>query len=118
MGHTAPFHFPPSFFNYSSIANLDIKLSIIQAIAQEPSLKKTYPIENFLNQYSHRRHTLQAKIKKEILNEFQKLLKYKMIEPIFEFQTKDGQNIGFQKKDNIQLQDIQSSEFMYFYEII
>jgi len=111
-----PFHFPPSFFTYSNTINLEIKLSIIQAIAQGYSLEKIYSIESFLNRYKKRRNSLQAEVKKEILNEFQNLLKYKIIEDRFIFQSKDGQQIF--SKDNIQLEDIKSSKYFYFYEII
>ena len=46
-----PFHLPPSFFTYSNAINLDFKLSIIQALAQDYSIQKTYYVQSFLNQF-------------------------------------------------------------------
>lgn len=45
--------------------NLDVKLSIIRSFAQESSLKKTYLIRSFLNQYKKRSHSIQAQVKIE-----------------------------------------------------
>jgi hypothetical protein len=91
MKDTYPFHLPPSFFTYSNAINLDVKLSIIQTLAQEYSIQKTYYVQSFLNQFAKRRHSIQAKIKREIIHEFQNLLKYKIIESRFLFQGKDNQ---------------------------
>jgi hypothetical protein len=41
-----PFHFPPSFFSFSSHINLQVKLSIIRSFAQEHSLQKTYLLQS------------------------------------------------------------------------
>lgn len=42
MKDAYPFHLPPSFFTYSNTMNLDVKLLIIQALAQEYSIQKIY----------------------------------------------------------------------------
>lgn len=42
MTDVYPFHLSPSFFTYSNAINLDVKLSIIQTLAQEYSIQKTY----------------------------------------------------------------------------
>lgn len=111
-----PFFLPPRFFTYSDTNNLDVKLSLIQAIAQEHSIQKTYYVQTFLNKFAKRRHSIQAKIKKEILNEFHNLLKCKIIEPRFIFQGKDNQQIIH--KDSIEIKDLISSKYITFYEII
>jgi hypothetical protein len=88
-----PFHLPSSFFTYSNVISLDVKLSIIQTLAQEYSIQKTFYVQSFLNQFAKRRHSIQAKIKRQIIHEFQNLLKYKIIESRFIFQGKDNQQI-------------------------
>jgi hypothetical protein len=42
-------HLPPSFFSYSNNISLEVKLSIILALAQESSIQKTYSVQSFLN---------------------------------------------------------------------
>lgn len=111
-----PFHLPPSFFTYSNAINLDVKLSIIQAFAQEYSIQKTYYVQSFLNQFVKRRHSIQAKIKRDIIHEFQNLIKFKIIESRFLFKEKDNQPII--EKDFIEIEDLISSKYIIFYEII
>ena len=110
-----PFHFPPSFFFYTSTINLQVKLSIIRSFTEEPSSQKTYLIRSFLNQYKKRSHSIQAQVKKQILEQFNHLLKAKIIQTRFQVLV-NGNN--FITKDNIQLQDIQAAKVIYFYEII
>ncbi len=55
MKDDCPFHLPP----YSNAINLDVKLSIIQALAQNYSIQKTYYVQSFLNQFAKRRHSIQ-----------------------------------------------------------
>ena len=110
-----PFHFPPSFFSCSSNINLQVKLSIIRSFAQEDSLQKTYLLQSFLNQYAKRSNSIQAQVKRKILQEFQNLLKYEIIQPKFEFSV-DGNH--FIQKYNIQLEDIRSYKVIHFQEII
>jgi len=98
-----PFHFPPSFFSYSSNINFQVKLSIIRSFAQEDSLQQTYLLQSFLNQYAKRRNSIQAQVKREILQEFQNLLKYEIIQPKFELSVDENR---FIQKDNIQLENI------------
>lgn len=111
-----PFHLPPTFFTYSNTINLDVKLSIIQALAQDHSIQKTYYAQSFLNQFAKRRNSIQAKIKREIIHEFHNLLKYKIIQSRFLFQGKDNQQII--EKDFIEIEDLISSKYIIFYEII
>lgn len=108
-----PFHLPPSFFSYSNNTSLEVKLSIILALAQESSIQKTYSVQSFLNQFRKRRHSIQAQVKKEILNEFQNLLKYKIIEHRFVFEDENNQQIISKQKDNIQLEDIKSLFYQF-----
>ena len=115
-GNTYLFHFPPSFLNYSTRVNLEVKLSMIQALAEESSSKKIYYIQSFRNRFSKERNSIQAQVKREIIHEFNTLIQYKIIEPKFLFQLKDNQQLIY--KEDIQLRDIQSSEFIYFYEIL
>ena len=49
MKNYYPFHFPPSFFVYTSTINLQVKLSIIRSFGKKSSSKKTYLIQSFLN---------------------------------------------------------------------
>ena len=109
------FHFPPSFFFYTSTINLQVKLSIIRSFTEESSSKKTSLIRSFLNRCKNRSHSIQAQIKKQILEQFYHLLKTKIIQP--RFQVLVNWN-NFITKDNIQLQDIQAAKVIYFYEII
>lgn len=115
MKDSYPFHFPPSFFFYTSTINLQVKLSIIRSFAEESSYKKTYLIRNFLNQYKNRNHSIQAQVKKHILEQFNHLLKAKIIQTRFQVSV-NGNN--FITKDNLQLQDIQAAEVLFFYETI
>ena len=115
MENYYPFHFPTSFFSYGGTINLQVKLSIIRSFAQESSLKKTYLIKSFLNQYKKRSHSIQAQVKKEISHQFNNLIKSKIIEPRFQVSVNRNNPIT---KDNIQIQDIHSAEVIYFYEII
>lgn len=115
MKNYYPFHFPPSFFVYTSTINLQVKLSIIRSFAEESSSQKTYSIRSFLNRYKKRSHSIQAQVKKEILDQFYHLLKAKIIQPRFQVLV-NGNN--FISKDNIQLQDIYAAKVIYFYEII
>ena len=110
-----PFHFPPSFFVYTSTINLQVKLSIIRSFAKEPSSQKTYLIRSFLSQYKNRSHSIQAQVKKQILEQFNHLLKAKIIQTRFQISVNENH---FRTKDNIQLQDIQAAKVIYFYEII
>jgi hypothetical protein len=96
-----PFHLPSSFFTYSNVIN-------------EYSIQKTYYVQSFLNQFAKRRHSIQAKIKREIIHEFQNLLKYKIIESRFLFQG----NQQIIEKDFIEIEDLISSKFIIFYEVI
>ena len=116
MTNAYPFHLPPSFFTYSNTMNLDVKLSIIQALAQEYSIQKIYYVQSFLNQFVKRRHSIQANIKRDIIHEFQNLIKFKIIESRFLFQGKDNQSII--EKDLIEIEDLISSKYIIFYEII
>lgn len=116
MKDAYPFHLPPSFFTYSNTINLDVKLSIIQALAQEYSIQKIYDVQSFLNKFAKRRHSIQANIKRDIIHEFQNLLKFKIIESRFLFQGKDNQSII--EKDLIEIEDLISSKYIIFYEII
>lgn len=116
MKDAYPFHLPPSFFTYSNKMNLDVKLSIIQALAQEYSIQKIYYVQSFLNQFAKRCHSIQAKIKRDIIHEFQNLIKFKIIESRFLFQPKD--NIQIIEKDFIQIEDLISSKYIIFYEVI
>ena len=68
---------------------MQVKLSIIRSFAQQHSLQKTYLLQSFLNQYAKRSNSIQAQVKREILQEFQNLLKYEIIQPKFEFSV-DG----------------------------
>jgi hypothetical protein len=115
MKNYYPFHFPPSFFFYTSTINLQVKLSIIRSFAQESSFKKTFLIRSFLNHYKKRSHSIQAQVKKEISHQFNNLIKSKIIEPRFQVSVNGNNPIT---KDNIQIQDIHSAEVIYFYEII
>ena len=110
-----PFHFPTSFFVCTSTINLQVKLSVIRSFAQESSFQKTYFIQRFLNQYKKRSNSIQAQVKKDIVKQFNHLLKAKIIEPRFQISV-NGNN--FITKDNIQLQDIHTAKVIYFYEII
>jgi hypothetical protein len=110
-----PFHFPPSFFFYTSTINLQVKLSIIRSFTEEPSSQKTYLIRSFLNHYKNRSHSIQAQVKKQILEQFNHLLKAKIIQTRFQVSVNEN---NFITKDNIQLQDIQAAKIIYFYEII
>ena len=49
MKNYYPFHFPQSFFVYTSTINLQVELLIIRSFGQESSSKKTYLIQSFLN---------------------------------------------------------------------
>lgn len=106
-----PFHFPPSFFFHTSTINFKIKLSIIRSFAEESSSQKTYLIRSFLNQYKNRSHSIQAQVKKQILKQFNQLLKAKIIQTRFQVSV-NGNN--FITKDNLQLQDIQAAEVIFF----
>jgi hypothetical protein len=75
MKNYYPFNFSPSFFVYTSTVNLQVKLSIIRSFAEESSSQKTYLIRSFLNQYKNRSHSIQAQVKKEILDQFNSKLK-------------------------------------------
>ena len=110
-----PFHFPTSFFVYTSTINFQVKLSIIRSFAQESSSQKTYLIRSFLNRYKKRSHSIQAQVKKDILDQINSLLKSKIIEPRFQVSFNDN---NFIPKNNIQLQDLHTAEVIIFYEII
>ena len=115
MKNYYPFHFPPSFFIYTNTINLQVKLSIIRSFSEEPSSQKTYSIRTFLNQYKKRSHSIQAQVKKEIVQQFYHLLKAKIIQPKFQVLVNSN---NFITKDNIQLQDIHAAKLIYFYESI
>jgi hypothetical protein len=55
-------------------------------------------------------------MKREIIHKFQNLLKYKIIESRFLFQGKDNRQII--EKDFIEIEDLISSKYIIFYEII
>nr|YP_010283342.1 hypothetical protein MKU01_pgp032 [Psammodictyon constrictum]ULD16461.1 hypothetical protein [Psammodictyon constrictum] len=118
MKNYYPFHFPPSFFVYTSTINLQVKLSIIRSFGQEPSSKKTYLIQSFRNKYKKRSNSIQAQVKQEILEQFKELLKYKIIQPNFKILINSNNNNYFVNKPDIQLKDIQEAKVIYFYEII
>ena len=94
---------------------MQVKLSIIRSFTEESSSQKIYSIRSFLNRYKKRSHSIQAQVKKEILDQFNHLLKAKIIQPRFQVLV-NGNN--FISKDNIQLQDIYAAKLIYFYEII
>ena len=110
-----PFHFPPSFFFYTGTIDLQVKLSIIRSFTEEASSQKTYFIRSFLNQYKNRSHAIQAQVKKQILQQFHHLLKAKIIQN--QFQVSVNGNTS-RTKENIQLQNIQTANVIYFYETI
>lgn len=112
------FHFPPTFLYYSNKRDLKVKLSIILIIAQESSLEKIYPIQDFLSEFEKRNNSIKSKVKQNIHQQFQDLLKYKIIQNRFivEFEI-DGKIIR-KHKDNIQLEDIHSAKYIYFYDNI
>ena len=96
-----------------------VKLSIIRSFAQEHSLQKTYLLQSFLNQYAKRSNSIQAQVKREILQEFQNLLKYQIIQPKFEFSVYGNH---FIQKHNIQVEDIgnelKNTRTCFYYLII
>lgn len=47
MKDAYPFHFPASFFTYSNPINLDVKLSVIQTLAQDYSIQKNMMYKAF-----------------------------------------------------------------------
>lgn len=110
-----PFHFPPRFFVHTSTIDLQVKLSIIRSFAQEPSSRKIYFIRSFLNRYNNRSNSIQAQVKEKILDQFNYLLKAKIIQPRFQLSVNGNSSIT---NANIQLQDIKAVEVIYFYEII
>ena len=57
----------------------------------------------------------QAQVKKQILEQFNHLLKAKIIQTRFQVLVNEN---NFITKDNIQLQDIQAAKVIYFYENI
>lgn len=63
--------------------HVQVKFSIIRVFAQEDSLKKTYLLQSFFNRYAKRSNSIQAQVKREVLQEFHNLLKYKIIQPEF-----------------------------------
>lgn len=115
MKNYYPFHFPPSFFSYTSTINFQVKFSIIRSFAEESSYIKTYFIRSFLNRYKNRSHSVQAQVKKQILEQFHQLVKAKIIQPRFQVLVNGNK---FVTKDNLQLQDIQKVQVIWFYEII
>lgn len=116
VNESYPFHLPPDFFYYSSTTDLEVKFSILLAIAQESSTKKTYSIQAFLNQFLRSLNSTQSQAKREIIHEFNNLIKYKIIEPKFVSKRKNNQQLI--SKDHIELKDIQSSKYFYFYEVL
>lgn len=96
--------------------DLNVKLSIIQALAQEYLIQKIYYVQSFLNQFVKRSHSIQANTKKKIIHEFQNLIKFKIIESKFLFQGKDNQPTI--EKDLIEIKNLISSKYIIFYEII
>lgn len=79
------FHFPPSFFVYTTTINLQVKLSIILSFGQQSYSKKIYLIQSFLNQSKKWSNSIQAQVEQEILEQFKDLLKYKIIQPKFKW---------------------------------
>lgn len=78
---------------------MQVKLSIIRAFALESSSQKTYFIQSFLNQYNKRSHSIQTRVKEEIVDQFNYLLEAK-IESQLDFLLKG------QKKNSGELQII------------
>ena len=52
------------------------------------------------------------------MEQFNQLLKAKIIQPKFKFSMNSNDNNSFVTKEDIQLQDIQAAKVIYFYEII
>ena len=52
------------------------------------------------------------------MEQFNDLLKYKIIQPKFKFSMNSNHNNSFVTKEDIQLKDIQTANLIYFYEII
>ena len=115
--YSYPFYFPSSFLKAGNDLNLQVKLSIIRSFASDRSIKKTYSIERFFKEFENRNYSMKAKVKRQILQEFHNLLKSKIIQRRFIFVPKKN-NQDILLKDNIELKDIHSSKYIYFYEII
>ena len=78
-------------------------------------VQKTCLVKNFLNQNSEHNHLIQAQVKREMLQEFQNLLKYEIIQPKFKFSIDENH---FIQKYNIQLEDIRPYKVIHFQEVI
>jgi len=113
-----PFHFPQSFFCYLNDRDLKVKLSIIFSFVQESSIRKTYRIQDFLSEFEKRSNSIKSQVKQDIYQQFQDLLKYKIIKHRFIFELEIDQKITQKHKDNIQLKDLHSCKYIYFYENI
>ena len=79
-------------------------------------IQKINYVQSFLNQFVKQHHSIQASIKRNIIHEFQNLIKFKIIESRFLVQGKDKQAII--EKAVIEIEDLISLKYIIFYEII
>jgi len=109
-----PFCFPESFYTFQNKDDLRVKFTIIESFANQNSIRKEFPIEDFLKQFDTRNNQRRSQIKKNIIQQFQILKDFSFIENNFQFLKKDDSLIN---TDKLTIELINSSQVFLFYEI-
>jgi hypothetical protein len=112
------FFFPTYFITYQHDFELQIKLQFIQSYSTK-NLKKTFYLEQILDQYKQANNQKKAKIKKNIQHIFHQALEHRMVQDNCQIKFKSKKR----KTQSIQIQNltpllIGQSEKIYFYEKI
>jgi hypothetical protein len=108
-----PFSFPTSFFFHQNKYDLDIKLSLIQSFSSL-SLKKIFSVEKFFKTLSISNQK-RTEMKTRIVNLFEELKKWGMIEPKLEL-YKD--KVLFETTEQLTPLLLSRTSYICFYEIL
>jgi len=112
-----PFHFPQTFFYFESKDDLRVKSAIIQSFSIQMSSQKQFSVNQFLNQFNSINNKRKSNIKKNIIRQFQLLLKDKVIDNNFKLVLKDKSIFNINGQE-LTIEFINKTDQLIYYEII
>lgn len=112
-----PFHFLQTFFYFESKDDLRVKSAIIQSFSIQMSSQKQFSVNQFLNQFNSMNNKRKSNIKKNIIRQFQLLLKDKIIDNNFKLVLKDNSIFNISGQE-LTTEFINKIDQLIYYEII
>ena len=109
-----PFQFKDYFLIWESIHQFEVKLQILQLIAQ-PKPKKEFDVEKFLAPFNGLSNSKKTKIKKLFIEGIDKEIENRSLKLKFQMIQKDG---SVKNTNHLVPLSLTKSKYIYFYENI